>query len=230
MPEALRSDARRNRDRVLSAAQESFAEAGSLVPLDEIARRAGVGAGTVYRHFATKEALFAEVVAERLEAIVEEGRSLAAAEDPGQAFFDYFALVAERATFNRAVCEALEHGAVQQCSADIDGKFGDVFGTLLRRAQEAGAVRSDVDITDVRALLGGSLAMERGRRVPGRMVALASDALRPPNVTKTELRNVTCEVCGTPLKPSGSGRPARYCSPACRQKAHRRRRAEDFVP
>ncbi|MFC7622581.1 TetR/AcrR family transcriptional regulator [Microlunatus sp. GCM10028923] len=223
MPETLRADARRNRDRVLSAAQEAFAEAGSLVPLDEIARRAGVGAGTVYRHFSTKESLFAEVVVERLEAIIEEGRSLASAADPGQAFFDYFALVVERATFNRAVCEALEQGAASQCSARIDVEFGEAFDTLLRRAQEAGAVRPDVDITDVRALLGGCLAMERGRRLPGRMAALASDALRPQAVTKSELRNVTCEVCGRALEPSRSGRPARYCSPACRQKAHRQR-------
>lgn len=222
MAEALRADARRNRDRVLAAAQEAFAEAGSLVPLDDIARRAGVGAGTVYRHFPTKEALFAEVVVGRLEAIVAEGRSLADAADPGRAFYDYFSLVVERATFNRAVCEAIEHGG-SQCSIQIDVEFGDVFGVLLQRAQEAGSVRPDVDLADVRALLAGCLAMERGRQQPGRMAALASDALRPQNVTKSELRNVTCEVCGKPLESSGSGRPARYCSAACRQKAHRQR-------
>ncbi|MFD6451097.1 helix-turn-helix domain-containing protein, partial [Nocardia sp. NPDC060220] len=61
-PRPLRADARRNRERVLAAAQEAFAAEGISVPLDDIARRAGVGAGTVYRHFPTKEALFTAAI------------------------------------------------------------------------------------------------------------------------------------------------------------------------
>src|ERR1700722_14720405 len=81
----LRADARRNRDRVLEAARAAFGAEGSGVSLDEIARRAGVGAGTVYRHFATKEALFEEVVFDRIEQLVEEARVLSDEPDPGLA-------------------------------------------------------------------------------------------------------------------------------------------------
>lgn len=217
-----RADARRNRDRVLAAAQEAFAEEGILVPLDEIARRAGVGAGTVYRHFATKEALFAEVVTDRLERVVDEARELIDSADPGQAFFDFFTTVVERAAFNRAVCEALE-SPTGICPVRIEHDFDHVIGELLGRAQAVGAVRPDIDTADVRTLIAGSVAMERGRARPGRMVALMTDALRP-SVTKPNIRNERCGICNGPLSASSTGRPARYCSPACRQKAHRRRR------
>ncbi|WP_246186718.1 TetR/AcrR family transcriptional regulator [Microlunatus speluncae] len=219
---ARRADARRNRDRVLAAAQQAFAEDGILVPLDEIARRAGVGAGTVYRHFATKEALFAEVVTDRLERVVDEARKLIHADDPGQAFFGFFTTVVERAAFNRAVCEALESRA-GICPIRVEQDFDHLIGELLRRAQAVGAVRADVDTAEVRALLAGCVAMERGRARPGRMVELIGDALRP-TVTKPVERNETCEICNAPLPASTTGRPARYCSPACRQKAHRQRR------
>src|SRR5438876_7565800 len=79
----LRADAQRNRAKVLAAAQEAFAAEGIAVPLDEIARRAGVGAGTVYRHFPTKEALFEAVIADRLEHFAEHATSLGTAEDSG---------------------------------------------------------------------------------------------------------------------------------------------------
>src|SRR3954462_4559234 len=81
----LRADARRNRERVLRAASEAFAESGLGVPLDAIAARAGVGPGTVYRHFPTKEALFQSVVTARLEDLVAEAQGLADADDAGAA-------------------------------------------------------------------------------------------------------------------------------------------------
>ena len=79
----LRADAARNRARVLDVAYETFAAEGVAVPIDEIARRAGVGAGTVYRHFPTKEALFQAVIEDRVRSIVADGRGAAGAEDPG---------------------------------------------------------------------------------------------------------------------------------------------------
>ena len=85
----LRADARRNRNRVLEAARAAFGAEGSDVSLDEIARRAGVGPGTVYRHFATKEALFEAVVFDRIGELVEEARALLDDPDPGRAFTSF---------------------------------------------------------------------------------------------------------------------------------------------
>src|SRR6478672_731741 len=85
----LRADAARNRARVLEVAYETFAAEGLGVPIDEIARRAGVGAGTVYRHFPTKEDLFRAVIEDRISRIVDDGRALLAAGDPGEALFTF---------------------------------------------------------------------------------------------------------------------------------------------
>ncbi|HEU5033028.1 MAG TPA: TetR/AcrR family transcriptional regulator [Spirillospora sp.] len=234
--EPRRADARRNRSRILQAALEAFAAEGRLVPLDDIARRAGVGAGTVYRNFPTKEALFTAVITDRFESIIEEARSLAGADDPGERFYGFLMWVVERAMFNHAICEALalEEG-IKAFAAGVDEEFNEALEALLRRAQAAGDVRPDVDLRDVRALMAGCVVTERLRRAdgpPGRMTALACDALRPSGVTKLRdesplpSRNESlCEVCGTPLAAARTGRPARFCGAACRQKAHRRRSA-----
>jgi AcrR family transcriptional regulator len=231
-----RSDALRNRERIMEAALEAFAADGSLAPLDDIARRARVGAGTVYRNFPTKEALFKAVIADRLERVVDEARSLADADEPVEAFYGFVTRVVEHAMVNHALCEAiaLDEGMRAFEGSGLEEAFNDALGLLLGRAQAAGGVRPDVDISDIRALLTGSLIMERRRRTtgpPGRMTALACDSLRPPrqatpiarNETPHGSRNETCEICGTPLMAARTGRPARYCGAACRQKAHRRR-------
>src|SRR6516162_2940746 len=85
----LRADAARNRARVLEVAYDTFAAEGLSVPIDEIARRAGVGAGTVYRHFPTKEDLYRAVVEDRLEHIVECGRALLTTKGAGEALFSF---------------------------------------------------------------------------------------------------------------------------------------------
>src|SRR6185369_10291950 len=93
----MRADAARNREKVLRAAREAFAESGYGVPLDEIAARAGVGPGTVYRHFPAKEALFEAVVAARITDLVSDARARADADDPGEAFFGFLARIAGEA-------------------------------------------------------------------------------------------------------------------------------------
>ncbi|WUI03847.1 TetR/AcrR family transcriptional regulator [Spirillospora sp. NBC_00431] len=224
-----RADARRNRDRILQAAFEAFAEDGQLVPLDEIARRAGVGAGTVYRNFATKEALFRAVVADRIERIIDEAHALLDADDdPAEDFYGFLSWVVERAMFNHALCDALATDVSTFDKSGEDTEFTRALDALLRRAQSVGAVRSDVSVQDVRTLLVGAMLMERLRRrdgPPGRMASLACDALRPATKrNETGPRNETrCELCAKPLTPAPTGRPARFCSASCRQKAHRRR-------
>src|ERR1700741_3714399 len=85
----LRADAVRNRARVLEVAYDTFAAEGLSVPIDEIARREGVGAGTVYRHFPTKEDLYRAVVEDRIGAIIDSGRTLLGTDDPGKALFEF---------------------------------------------------------------------------------------------------------------------------------------------
>src|SRR3954470_16851858 len=89
----LRADAVRNRERVLEVAYETFAEEGLSVPIDEIARRAGVGAGTVYRHFPTKEPLFEAIASDRIQYLIDSAARFAEAQDPGEAFLGYLALL-----------------------------------------------------------------------------------------------------------------------------------------
>ncbi len=183
----LRADARRNRARVLEAAREVFAAEGLAVPLDEIARRAGVGAGTVYRHFPTKEALFEAVVTDRIKALTEVGRGslagIAAGGDPGEAFFDYLAVVVAGAASKMDLADALVGAEVdlQRATLEAAGELRDALGELLARAQSADAVRADVDVADLHALVAAAVAAERARAAdarPGRLTRIICDGLR----------------------------------------------------
>jgi AcrR family transcriptional regulator len=159
----LRADAARNRARVLEVAYDTFAAEGLSVPIDEIARRAGVGAGTVYRHFPTKEDLFQAVVADRIRNIVDEGRALVAAEAPGEALFTFLrSMVLQWGATDRGLSEALAGFGidVETVIPEAEGDFLGMLGDLLRAAQKAGTVRRDVDVPDVKAILVGLQAMQ----------------------------------------------------------------------
>jgi AcrR family transcriptional regulator len=175
-----RADARRNRDRVLEAAFAAFAGEGLSVPVHEIARRAGVGTGTVSRHFPTKDSLFAAVFVSRVEWLVSLARQLAEAADAGAAFFQFFtALVAEGGA-NRGLADALT-GAGFDIKAAVSGPERDVAGALaglLARAQQAGAVRPDIEADDVIALVAGCLARQPDPGARDRLVAVVSAGLR----------------------------------------------------
>ncbi|HVX47463.1 MAG TPA: helix-turn-helix domain-containing protein [Mycobacteriales bacterium] len=177
----LRADARRNRVRVLEAAQAAFEAEGVNVPLDDIARRAGVGAGTVYRHFPTKEALFAAVVDHRLEQLADEAGELLTADADGAAFFELFQRIAERAVLNRALCDALFAGTGEPMAKDHPRRadLRSTMDTLLRRAQRSGTVRADVTGDHVFAAIAGALTMERqSGGGDGHMTAIVLDGLR----------------------------------------------------
>jgi AcrR family transcriptional regulator len=181
----LRADARRNRERVLAAAEEILARDGLSASMRTIAERAGVGLGTIYRHFPTQEALYQAIIVDRTRRLVAEASTLAAGGDPGAAFFGYFTRVVENATEKKAMADVLS-------DAGIDPKAGlahlghDMRGAiedLLTRAQGAGAVRTDVDLSQVLALLAGAcMAAERNQWNPGfrtRTLAVLFDGLRP---------------------------------------------------
>jgi AcrR family transcriptional regulator len=184
----LRADARRNRDRVLKAARTAFGAEGSDVSLDEIARRAGVGAGTVYRHFPTKEALFETVVFDRMAELVEEARALSDDPDPGRAFSAFFERLAREGARKRDLVEALAHDGIHLKLGDspILRALSDILAELLGRAQRAGAVRRDINVDDVVAVLtGAAYAMCHSRADDARtrrLLAVMFDGLRagPP--------------------------------------------------
>jgi len=176
--EKMRADARRNRAKVLAAAEEAFALDGLAVPLDDIARLAGVGAGTVYRHFPSKEALFQAVVLERIQQFAEEARALAAAEDPGEVFVDYFVRVIRQASLNRAICDALAESSGHAFKAGAGEEFRAALAELLARAQAAGVIRPDINGDDLRALIAGCLAVERYAPGSGHLVRVVIDGLK----------------------------------------------------
>lgn len=176
--EKMRADARRNRAKVLAAAEEAFAADGLAVPLDDIARLAGVGAGTVYRHFPSKEALFQAVVLERIEQFAEEARGLVTADEPGEVFLDYFVRVIKQASLNRAICDALAESGGHAFKAGAGDDFRSALAELLKRAQDAGTVRRDIDGDDLRALIVGCLAVERYSPGSRHLVRIVVDGLR----------------------------------------------------
>lgn len=180
----LRADARRNRDQVLAVAREMLSVNGLSVSFDEIARRAGVGVGTVYRHFPTRNALFEAVILGRVEEFVEQARTLTAANAaPGEAFLDYFAHLVREVALNQALCEAFDDdtGAGMAIPERLRHDFIQSFDALLKHAKNARIVRLDVDIADVLDLLVGAAAAERRARLRGtanQLIAVVLDGLR----------------------------------------------------
>ncbi|MEV5649619.1 TetR/AcrR family transcriptional regulator [Nocardia sp. NPDC052254] len=180
----LRADARRNRDQVLAIAREMLSADGSSVSFDEIARRAGVGVGTVYRHFPTRNALFEAVVVGRVEEFTARARTLSAAgTPPPDAFCDFFAHLVGEVALNQALCEALDgdDGTAIAIPVELRREFIHSFGTLLAQAKQAGEVRSDVDVADVLDLLIGTAAAERrarSRSAPEQLTGVVLDGLR----------------------------------------------------
>ncbi|MFD1366628.1 TetR/AcrR family transcriptional regulator [Actinoplanes sichuanensis] len=145
---------------MLEVAAEVFAAEGLAVPVHEIARRAGVGTGTVSRHFPTKEALFAAILLERMAGLTAEADELAEQRAPGEAFFRFFASLVRAGADNRGLAEALagagldldEAGA--EAGHDVRGRLQELLG----RAQQAGAVRADIVYPDLKALIVGCQA------------------------------------------------------------------------
>jgi AcrR family transcriptional regulator len=159
----LRADAARNRARVLEVAYETFAAEGLSVPIDEIARRAEVGAGTVYRHFPTKEALFAAVIQDRMQHLVDDGYALLKSVGPGEALFAYLrSLVLQWGATDRGLVDALAGIGIdiETVAPDAEDAFLAMLGDLLSAAQQAGAARRDIGVREVKSILVGCQAME----------------------------------------------------------------------
>ena len=178
----LRADAARNRARVLEVAYDTFAAEGLSVPIDEIARRAGVGAGTVYRHFPTKEDLFRAVVENRISGIVDQGRALLVGDNAGDALFAFLrALVLQWGAADRGLADALSRSGVDVTDDGVEEAFLAMLGDLLSAAQKAGSARGDLNVRDVKALLVGLQAMQAcNDEAAERLTEVVLDGLRAP--------------------------------------------------
>jgi AcrR family transcriptional regulator len=153
----MRADAERNRRRLLDAATQMFCERGLDVGVGEIAQQAGVGRGTLFRNFPSKEHLIAAIVVERMQESITRGQAaLEATDDPGQALFDLIEQSVGRSQTDRALFDAiaetwLANDEIREIHAELIG----VLDALVRRAQDAGVVRTDVSAVDVLMMVKG---------------------------------------------------------------------------
>ncbi|GAA1947724.1 TetR/AcrR family transcriptional regulator [Kitasatospora viridis] len=156
----LRADAARNRARLLDVAAEVFTERGLGVTTEEIARAAGVGVGTLFRHFPTKEALLQAVLVRRMERLVADGTELAEREQPAEAFFAAFRLVVDRSAGKEEFARALASAGIDVHAGlgELSGAVRELLERLLTGAQRAGAVRPELGVPELIALLVGTNA------------------------------------------------------------------------
>jgi AcrR family transcriptional regulator len=176
-----RADARRNRERLVTAAREAFAERGDETSLEDIARRAGVGIGTLYRHFPTRPALLEAVYLDEVETVCRSAEDFAGLE-PWEALTSwlrrYAGFVATKQALSAELLPYIGQDAevFQSCKTAIRAT-GD---ELLHRAQEAGVVRSDVTFMDVARMVGGIATIRMAEQDEiERILEVALDGLRP---------------------------------------------------
>ncbi|MEE6259191.1 TetR/AcrR family transcriptional regulator [Plantactinospora sonchi] len=151
----MRADARRNRTRILEAAELVFAEQGSSGSTEEVARRAGVAIGTVFRHFPTKDDLLAAIMKNLLEQLVAEAGALSDSE-PRTALFTFFTRIVEQAAARKAVVDLLARNGVEIRLPELVTVFADAVGDMLRQAQTTGTVDPDIRLPEVMALLAST--------------------------------------------------------------------------
>lgn len=188
----MRADARRNRDAIVCAARELFAEKGMDAQMDEIARRAKVGVGTLYRHFPAKEDLLDGLIVRRFERLTEravEAVQRASQGEAWEAFRCYIEWSAEMQAGDRALSEAMATRSERMHEAAVDSGLVTQLELLLDHAKRAGALREDLIVEDIPAMVCsvGSVAVAAAEK-PGwrwdRMLAIWLDGVRAPGVTE----------------------------------------------
>ncbi len=178
----LRADAERNRERILAAARELFTERGLHVSLDEVAERAGLGVGTVYRRFASRGELIDAVFEAQLDQIVAEADAAMAIEEPWEALERLVTGIAERAARDRAFKElVLGSPDGRALVARIRDEMRPRAEAIVGRAQAAGVLRPDFAASDlpILQLMIGAVADVGGETLWRRCLALLLDGLRP---------------------------------------------------
>jgi AcrR family transcriptional regulator len=187
-PRPLRADARRNRERVLAAAREVFGEQGREAQMDDVARRAQVGVGTVYRHFPTKEALIEALAFDSFERVTTKAKEALAIEDPWEALTQTLWAGAEVIAGDRALSELFADvpGSIIQGS-ELERELNAAVSELLRRAREAGLLRADIVLDDIPMLMCGiGSATRKLHQCPDswrRHLAIVIDGIRAGNAS-----------------------------------------------
>jgi AcrR family transcriptional regulator len=178
-PRPQRADARRNRERILKAARTVFAEQGAEAQIDDVARRAKVGVGTVYRHFPTKEALIDAIVQEAFEEIAGFAREALERDDPWDGFCELVWRSAERNAADRAFCEVVamsdKRSVVDQCG------LGRMTELLIQGACAQGKMRADATPDDVPIMMSALGSVMRSSPTPTawrRYLTLMLDGMR----------------------------------------------------
>jgi AcrR family transcriptional regulator len=179
----LRADAARNRESLLAAAADEFAERGLDASVADIARRAGVGKGTVFRHFATKDDLLAAIVLDRIDALNATGERLLDAADPGAALLEFLTVAAQQ----RQQLDLSFLKEAGELNGEVTTARTQMFRTinqLVDRARDHGAIRTDVTGTDVFLLMcapnyAASYAPDASPDLWRRYLAIIFDGLRP---------------------------------------------------
>jgi AcrR family transcriptional regulator len=183
-----RADARRNRERVLAAAEAVFAESGVKAPVEEVARRAGVGVGTVCRNFPTKHALIEAVVGAMYESLLDEVEAASVDPDPARAFERFVMGLPAFQARHRALADQMANENMAASNAGPKEQVLRAISVLVARAQEVGAIRADIGPGDVSMLFAGvahatAIAGEFQPVLRERFVRIILDGLRADDPT-----------------------------------------------
>jgi AcrR family transcriptional regulator len=187
LPRAQRADARRNREAVLDAARTLMATDGIETQMDDIARAAGVGVGTVYRHFPNKEDLIHALTERRFERLAELAREAMAEDDPAAAFERYLYRGAELQAEDRSLNEVMRDRPEAMMAGAQKAGLLELVRDVMARAQKAGAIRADAEAEDIPMLMCGLGTSTPGSAGPfvsatswQRFLAVILDGLRAP--------------------------------------------------
>ena len=186
MAQAMRADAKRNYEQLLAAADGEFTEHGADASLEDIAKRAGVGIGTLYRHFPTRDDLIARVLMEGNAAMIARGRDLESSTMPGAALYQWLRALVTHVTRYRGLVPAVASSFIKENGTQLCttcDAIAEVGAALLKRAQDAGEIRRDAEVREVILTAHSAAWIAEQTKDPtavDRLLGILFDGLRAP--------------------------------------------------